>query len=378
MADLEAELIRAVELNLQIVLIIRGTPSWAQKVTGSYCGPVKADQLPAFGKFVGDVVARYSAAPYYVNFFEIGNEPDAPIISGDRVYGCWGDVRDYYRGGTYYAQALKTVYPAAKAANPNAQILLGGLLANCDPIRPPRGADCTWTRFLEGVVRNGGGPYFDGVSFHTYEYYHKAPGKWGNANWNSAYNTLGPVVIAKARYIKKVLANYRVTGKYLMDTEAALLCWDCTAAHQYEKAKAWYLPELVAAGMAEGVSVVVWYSYEGWLGSGLTDAADNPLPALKAFELARVQFGAATYRGRIVPADVGGATGITGYKFEQGNRTVWLLRSLDSRNRIAQFRIAPTRISDPLGGSIVPTTSKLTSTVSLTLTLQPVYVEWER
>ena len=70
---------------------------------------------------------------------------------------------------------LKVAYPQIKAADPQAQVLVGGLLLDCDP-RP--GAGCSLTaqnaippKFLEGILRNNGGPYFDGVSFHAYDFY---------------------------------------------------------------------------------------------------------------------------------------------------------------------------------------------------------------
>ena len=369
-ANLEKEMIRASELNLKFVLIIRGTPGWAQQVPGSLCGPIKSDALRAFSWFVRDVVARYSAPPYNVQYFELGNEPDAPIKYGDEVYGCWGSAYDRYRGGTAYAEMLKVVYPEVKATNPKAQLMIGGLLANCDIQHPPAGGDCSWTRFFEGILANDGGPYFDGVSFHTYEYYYKTPGRWGNANWNSYYNTVGPVLIAKARYYKSLLADYDVQGKFLMDTEVALLCWDCKPHEQYEIAKAWYLPEVYAASMAEGLQAAFWYSYEGWLGSGLVDSAGKAVPAMAAMKIAREKFGNASFVGRTDDADVGDVEGIIGYKFRVGDREIWLVRSADSHNREVVFDRLPDAITDPLG-------SELTPSRRLTLTLKPMYIEWK-
>ncbi len=104
---------------------------------------------------------------------------------------------------------LKVVYPQIKAANPDAQVLVGGLVQDCDP-RP--GASCeivgkppSHCKFLEGILHNGGGPFFDGVSFHSYDYY-KANGDqnclYCNPNWLSSWNTTGPVVALKAQYIR--------------------------------------------------------------------------------------------------------------------------------------------------------------------------------
>ncbi len=59
------------------------------------------------------------------------------------IFGCWGDPNDKtYYGGEYYAEMLKRAYPAVKAANPQAIVLNGGLLLDCDPRYPPPGKDC--------------------------------------------------------------------------------------------------------------------------------------------------------------------------------------------------------------------------------------------
>ena len=366
---IETALKHASELNLKVVLIIRGTPAWAQKTPGAVCGPIKAEHIPAFAKFVNEAVLRYSAPPYNVKFWEIGNEPDAPVNTVHVVWGCWGDSKDAYYGAAYYTTALKAVYPQIKAADPQAQVLLGGLLANCDPVKPPAGQNCASSRFLEGVLKNGGGNFFDGVSFHTYEYYYRVPGKWGNTNWNSAYNTTGPVIIAKAKFMKKVLSTYKVTGKLLMDTEVGLICSGCTPAQQQNTAKAWYIPEMYAAAMSEGVQTAIWYSLEGWLGTEMIDSNRNPLPVHDAFRIARAKFGSATYVGRITSRDVGGVYGITGYKFKQGNRIIWLVRSADSLKRALKLTTLPTTITDSLGNAITPNKTPL-------MTLQPVYLEW--
>jgi hypothetical protein len=61
--DLEEQLITAHKRNLQVILIVRGTPTWAQKVEGSICGPIKEEKLEAFASFLQDAVRRYSQGP---------------------------------------------------------------------------------------------------------------------------------------------------------------------------------------------------------------------------------------------------------------------------------------------------------------------------
>jgi len=82
------------EQNLNIIMVVRGTPVWAQDVPGSLCGPIKTSELPEFALFMHELVTQLSAPPYNVKYWEVGNEPDAPIITGLESstvnFGCWG------------------------------------------------------------------------------------------------------------------------------------------------------------------------------------------------------------------------------------------------------------------------------------------------
>ncbi|HEX9028937.1 MAG TPA: hypothetical protein VF823_07175, partial [Anaerolineales bacterium] len=60
LAGLEAEMKTASSQGLQLILIVRSTPAWAQKVPGVSCSAITSDQLPAFALFMHDIVARYS------------------------------------------------------------------------------------------------------------------------------------------------------------------------------------------------------------------------------------------------------------------------------------------------------------------------------
>lgn len=370
-AEVEDRLIQANARGIKVILVVLRQPIWAQKVVGSGCGPIRADKLTAFANFMRDAVIRYSAPPFNVKYWEIGNEPDAPTVRENKGWGCWGNPADAYYGGAEYARMLKAIYPSIKLANPNAQVILGGQLANCDPIRPPAGMNCRSTRFFEGALRGGGGPFFDGVGFHAYEYYTGSLGKWGSANWWSAYNTTGPVLAVKARYYKRLLTAYRVTGKFLMDTEGALLCNNCDGNAQFELTKAYYMPEMYAAGMSEGLQAVSFYGLRsGWLGGNLFNSSGQPLPAYQTIQIATSKLGNATYIGKVVGTDTGGVTGVMGYKFVEGTRKVWLVRSLSSRIVTLKLANLPTRISDPFGKPITPTKT-------LAIGGMPMYVEWD-
>ncbi len=75
-SGLEQELINADNQGIQVILVVRGTPAWAQKFPGVSCGPVKPEKLVAFGDFLAAAVARYSQPPFNVRYYQIWNEPD--------------------------------------------------------------------------------------------------------------------------------------------------------------------------------------------------------------------------------------------------------------------------------------------------------------
>ena len=290
LAGLEQELRDASANNLQVILIVRKTPSWAQKVAGYSCGPIKPEKLGAFGNFMYDLVSRYSPPPYNVKYWEIWNEPDVPperfsLIEGGIVgWGCWGDLTDPYYGGGYYAEMLKAVYPRIKAADPQAQVLVGGLLLDCDPRGSPSscttvGNDDRPAKFLEGILRNNGGAYFDGVGFHVYDFYEGALGKYSRLNWNSQWDTTGSSSIAKARFIEEVLGAYNISDKFIMNSEMAIICGgddppgqppcESEPTSAFEQTKAYYVAQVYAAAIAEGLRANIWYSVSGWRNSGL-------------------------------------------------------------------------------------------------------------
>jgi hypothetical protein len=51
MADLEASLLHAAQNGIEPILIVRSTPAWAQTIIGATCGPIKSEELAAFGQF---------------------------------------------------------------------------------------------------------------------------------------------------------------------------------------------------------------------------------------------------------------------------------------------------------------------------------------
>jgi hypothetical protein len=368
-ASLESELKNASQNGFQVILIVRGTPSWAQKTAGSSCGPIRSTELATFGNFMQALVARYSVHPYNVKYWEMWNEQDIAVKLNSDVYGCWGDSTDAYYGGGYYAEMLKATYPKIKAADSQAQVLLGGLLLDCDPRAgmgcETIGHDTKPPKFLEGILRNNGGAYFDGISFHAYDYYYKASGHYGSGGWESAWNTTGPALIKKVEFIQSVLAARGVSGKYLINTESALVCDACISGESaFETNKAYYMAQNYAAAISLGLRANLWYSAMGWRNSNLLNADLSPLPAYTAFQFARSELREATFVQNITTY-----TGVKGYEFQRGDRRIWVIWSLDGTTHTTTLPGVPLAAWDALGASVTPA-------ASMDITLNPLYLEW--
>ncbi len=308
----ETSLINASAAGLQVIAGIQFTPDWAQKYSGSFCGPIRADALDEFAQFLTALVNRYKNHPYNVRYWELGNEPDAPVWYNRSVFGCWGELNDPYHGGGYYAQMLKYAYPAIKAADPQAQVLIGGLL-----LEQREGRE----RFMEGILKNGGGPYFDMISFHAYSYYGGSPGAM-NGSWpNSATS-----IPEKTNFLRNVLTQYGYGDKSLINTETALLCTQATS--DCFETQAMFIPRAYAEALALKLKGQVYYALvnTSWRYTGLLNNDLSPKPAYHAFIAAADLLTDARYTGAVTHYP-----GVSGYAFYQPRtgRKIQVLWSAD-------------------------------------------------
>ncbi len=130
------QIFRALPAGTRVILDVVATPAWETGAANELAPPAAPQDYAAF---VAALARRFSP---WVAAYEIWNEEDASR---------------WWAGGpdpAAYAQLLRATYPAVKAADPRATVLLGGLTGNDYP-------------FLEDVYRAGGKGYFDAVSVHT-------------------------------------------------------------------------------------------------------------------------------------------------------------------------------------------------------------------
>jgi hypothetical protein len=358
----EAGLMTASELGIESIGIIMFTPSYAQKYPGSVCGPIAEDQLQRFSEFLYALVNRYSQPPFSVKYWEIGNEPDVDYAFAKRFgFGCWGDPNAPNFGGGYYGNMLKFAYPMIKAADSQAQLLVGGLLLDCDPRVPietypgsgnPK--NCTPALFLDGILENGGGDFFDGISYHAYDYYSFEEGKYSNYNWLSSSETNGSVLIPKAAYLRERLDAYGVTGKYILNTESGLICGrdgtdpGCQTA-EFERTKAAYTIHANAVAFQQGLKANIWYSLMGWRASELLDSNYTPLPSYEAY-----RFNVSILANAVFKREVLDYPHFFVYEYETDYGDLWILWSRSGRLENLLLPALPVDIFDMTGEWITP------------------------
>jgi hypothetical protein len=120
----------------KVLLDVVDSPAWETGSSDEHTPPANPSDYAAF---VGALARQFGSR---VSAYEIWNEEDAP--------GWWTGAPN----PAAYAQLLQAAYPAIKAAEPNATVVLGGLTGND-------------YQFLEGVYQAGGKGSFDAVGVHT-------------------------------------------------------------------------------------------------------------------------------------------------------------------------------------------------------------------
>lgn len=359
---IEAELAFATQQGWSVIVIVRRAPVWARATPASPCGPIRADKLAAFAAFMADLVARLSPAPFNVEHWELWNEPDvepeaAPV---DDEVGCWGESADPGFGGWRYAAMLQAVYPAVKAADPDAKVLVGGLAMSCHPDIAATVA-CPSGRFLEGVLEAGGGAYFDGVSYHAYDYV-QGYGIYSNANWGSTSSGHASVAHAKAGFLRDLLTRFGASGKELYLTEIGLVCYQCgdSGGIDYEMTKGFYVVHAFSAALAEGHIAALWYNLRdnqtgpGAFGTGLVDFYFGKRPAYYTYGFAVAELAGAEFRRR-----VDDYPNVHVYEFLRGDRVLWVVWSADGQIRTITLPSLPIEVRMAEGGR-VPASRALT------------------
>jgi hypothetical protein len=128
--------IRSLPAGTKVLLDVVDSPAWETGSANEHTPPANPNDYAAF---VGALARQFGPR---VSAYEIWNEEDAPTW--------WTGAPN----PAAYTQLLQAAYPAIKAAEPKATVVLGGLTGND-------------YEFLEGVYQAGGKGSFDAVGVHT-------------------------------------------------------------------------------------------------------------------------------------------------------------------------------------------------------------------
>ncbi len=353
--EIDSALQKVAANDTEIILIVRGTPRWAQKVKGSACGPITQEKFVAFANFMTELVRRYSGPPYDVKYWEIGNEPDiaTELVGSKSGFGCWGDSQDIFYGGSHYAEMLKVVYPAIKNVDPDAQVMIGGLLMDCDPDYPPEEKDCLSTRFFEGILAAEGADFFDFVNFHGYLPYtqQSLSLEFNFPGWKDR----GGIVVGKVNYLRDTMQEYGVQ-KPIFLTESSLNCpdWnstDCSPPGElFFDTQADYVVRLFVRNWAMDIAGSIWFQFEGqgWRYSNLVgNDMDNPNPAYQSFKYLNEKLENTVFIGQTPFPD-----GLEGYIFSGVDYQTWVIWSKDGSSQIIELPQSILSVYDKFGQEI--------------------------
>jgi hypothetical protein len=374
-ADFEQELRGAVRIGLTPMLVVDDYPTWAtiNDPFPTACGALRAERFEAFAVFMGALVERYSQPPYNVHYWELGNEPDVDptLVIPDNIFGCWGNASDPYYGGEHYGEMLKVVTPAIRAADPEAKVLIGGLLLASPNSPPDQGKP---ENFFEGILRSGAAPYFDIVPYHAYPAYTH---EWLDTDrYNRAWADWGGLILGKARFLREVMARYGVDKPVSLNETgfrclpAFSMCPDPIPAF-YEIQASHLVRGFVRAAAAD-VGPIIWFTLDGpgWNNTGLLFADRRPKPAFLAYE----EFLDKVWNYSGTPAPVSYGDGVEAYRFDVPSNAVDVVWSLDTEpDRITlpadALRAAYTREGAPIEPEIVD------GNASFAVGFAPIYIQ---
>jgi len=236
--------------GIALLGILDYTAPWASRDPAARDDKQPPRDPASFVRYATQTVERYRDT---VTAWQVWNEPDHP---------------SFWKGSAEeYARLLALVYPAIKAANPAAQVVVGGLAEGgaADP------------RFLESVLkvcRDVGRPCFDVFAFHTN---FRSPADVRrqfatNRQRLAAFGLNPPIWVTEASYTSD---SRQQTVPGYQDGESA---------------QARYLTDTVPLSFELGAARVFWatlYDYRAehgrYTASGLLGVDGRPKPAYETF-----------------------------------------------------------------------------------------------
>jgi hypothetical protein len=266
---------------------------------------------------------------------------------------------------------LKVVGPAIKAADPQAQVWVGGLLlARPDTNDPKLGRP---ELFLQGILEAGAAPYFDVVPYHVYTDYDGRPIDYDITDaW--VWKSWGGRVLGKARFLKQLMARYGVDKPLVLNEIGLLWCPSSQGCPPpgpfFNEAQANFIVRSLVRGIGGGIQGFTWYPLEapGFRYSALLDSAGNPKLVYYAYQQLALQLKDSTY---VQPVEYG--AGVEAYAFRRGDEQIHVIWTIeDTPTAILIPQASFVRVTDRVGTPIAPEVDG--TNVRLMAGFSPIYV----
>jgi hypothetical protein len=363
----DSSILSATQAGLHLIVTILGNPAWAANYSN---GPIDKVDIGAFTEFVGTLVERYDGDGWQdapgspvVDYWEFYNEPDA----GDELHARYG-ASYWGHFGAKYAQMLCAVYPIIKAANPRAQVVMGGLAY--DSFEDQGGH---FTReFLDDVLAAGGGQCLDVMNFHYYPVF--------EPNWTF----YGAGLSGKASYLRSKLGQYGVMNKPMICTEAGWHSDNYPGLPSTPEIQSRYVVKLFAQSLASRLDVMIWWTWidpgSGYGANGLLTQSLERKPAFYAYQTAEKKLGHASFQRSLSASELESAA-LEGYRFVwQGtDKSLYVLWSNDAATRTVSLPISRARVTGMYGEFVMQVQDgddgEVDGRVRVSIGPDPVYVE---
>lgn len=398
LSNFEEELRQLKAAQMKPIIIVQHSPRWAtiNEPFETDCGAIREDKFQAFADFMSQVVARYPQVYYW----ELNNEPDVDptLVSVDQIYGCWGKKSEPYYNGEQYGKMLKVVTPAIRAANPNAKVMVGGLLLNSpntDEVEPENGRP---ELFLEGIIQAGlqdnNFDYFDSVGYHGHSNYYAANldytgdqlGGWGIPRCGDHDYCKGSAK-GKIIWLRNIMQKYGV-NKPLFLNESTLTCNSrngerpiCTAPNPdqtFYQNQATHVSRVVARSLNEGIEGFIWYTINGpsWENGGLLDGSSQPRPVYHAYKTLIEQIGTADNVMSPPEVTIYGPD-VEAYRFFKDGKAIDVIWALTDSGATVSLPTSEYREAyDQLGNSLTGTT--VGTNTEFTIGFETIYIHRQR
>lgn len=319
----------------QVIATFRDYPQWTDTNGNpsdqSYQCRLDPSQFGVMQQALASIVGRYSAPPYNVHYWEMGNEPDNDDSTNRySTENCYGAEPSVYVG------FLQAAYPIIH--NYGGQVIIGGLALDwfdCDEVTPGIAGHVSPT-FLDQILTDGAAPYFDIMNIHYYP------------NFRVRWEQYGTDIAGKIAWVRGVMANHGVSKPIIVTETGATSNW-------YGNSTSWqsrYVAQVNSRSAASQVGTVIWFNLEDETGDTDNDGdeyedvdndgdtsevgSDHGLyqwngvanPAVTAQEVYASEVGGATEIRQLTASDIGvGPTQVEGYEYRgmPDGKKVWVM-----------------------------------------------------